>query len=76
MHQYGVAAMMLGAALRLMRLDHLDAQSILYAVNAAVAERLRTGRGRRRCDDMAAFAPLTDILAAIHVTAHVRMFMN
>jgi urease accessory protein len=26
--------------------------------------------------DMAGFAPLTDILAAIHTRAHVRLFMN
>ena len=27
-------------------------------------------------DDMAAFAPIADILAAVHVKSHVRMFMN
>ena len=27
-------------------------------------------------DDMAAFAPMIDILAAVHVKAHVRMFMS
>jgi urease accessory protein len=74
-HQNGVAAMMVGAAMRLMRLHHLDAQSIVYAVNADVAgdyARARTAS----LHDMSAFAPLTDILAATHVAAHVRMFMN
>jgi len=27
-------------------------------------------------DDMAGFAPLAEILAAVHVKAHVRLFMN
>ena len=27
-------------------------------------------------DDMAGFAPVDDILAALHVKGHVRMFMN
>lgn len=74
-HQNGVAAMMIGAAMRLMRLHHLDAQSIVYAVNAAVAEDYARAR-TASLHDMSAFAPLTDILAATHVTAHVRMFMN
>ena len=57
-HQYGVAAMMVGAAMRLMRLHHLDAQSILFEVNAAVADdydRVRDGvaarHGRVRAAD-------------------------
>jgi len=74
-HQYGVATMMLGAALRLMKLSYLDAQAILHDVNgdaeAAFARVAAAG-----LDDMATFAPLTDILAAIHVKSHVRMFMN
>ena len=44
-HQYGVATMILSAALRLMRLYYLDTQAILFEVNAAVADdyaRVRT----------------------------------
>ena len=29
-----------------------------------------------RLSDMAGFAPLTEILAAVHTRAHVRLFMN
>ena len=29
-----------------------------------------------RLSDMAGFAPLTEVLAAVHVKAHVRLFMN
>ena len=74
-HQYGVATMMLGAALRLMKLSYLDGQGILHEVNGdadAAFARIATAG----LDDMATFAPLTDILAAIHVKSHVRMFMN
>lgn len=74
-HQYGVASMMLGAALRLMKLHYLDSQKILLEINArapALFERVSTSA----LDDMIAFSPLADILAAVHVRSHVRMFMN
>jgi urease accessory protein len=74
-HQYGVASMILSAALRLMKVSHVDTQRILYrldsdpdgAYEAAAATQLA---------DMAGFAPLTEVLAAVHVKAHVRLFMN
>jgi urease accessory protein len=74
-HQYGVATTILGAALRLMKVSHIETQMILYeiigqavgAYDAAAAARL---------SDMAGFAPLTEILAAVHTRAHVRLFMN
>ena len=49
-HQYGLAATILSAALR----------------SAAAA----------RLSDMSGYAPLTEILAAVHAKAHVRLFMN
>ncbi len=36
-HQYGVAFMILSAALRLMRVDHIDTQAILFEVDATAA---------------------------------------
>lgn len=74
-HQYGVASMILGAALRLMRVDHMDTQAILFAVDAAAPEAYASIRDKD-LDDMSAFAPMTDILAAVHASAHVRMFMS
>lgn len=74
-HQYGVASMMLGAALRLMRISYLETQSILLQVNAT-AEDLYERVRDNTLDDMRSFAPLADILAAAHLKAHVRMFMN
>jgi urease accessory protein len=74
-HHYGVATAILGAALRLMRLSHVDTQSILYDLNAGVDAAYETA-GAARLSDMAGFAPLSDILAAVHTKAHVRLFMN
>jgi urease accessory protein len=67
--------MVLGAAVRLMRVDHLDTQTILYAVNATAAEEYRHA-ATADLDDMATFGPVIDVLAATHVHAQVRMFMN
>jgi urease accessory protein len=74
-HQYGVASAMLGAALRLMRISHMDTQQMLYTLGADVdaAYAVATEAG---LDDMAGFAPLAEILAAVHVRSHVRLFMN
>ena len=74
-HQYGVASTILGAALRLMRISHMDTQQMLYALNAD-ADTAYAAAARARLADMAGFAPLAEILAAVHVKAHVRLFMN
>jgi urease accessory protein len=74
-HQYGLASMIVNASLRLMKLHYLDAQSVLFDVNAHAAadyERIVT----KSLDDMSSFTPMIDILAAAHVKANVRMFMN
>ena len=74
-HQYGVAAMILSAALRLMRVSHVDTQCMLYEL-AVEADAAYETAAAARLDDMAGFAPLAEILAAVHVKAHVRLFMN
>jgi urease accessory protein len=74
-HQYGVAMGMLSAALRLMRIDHRQVQVILSAVNGTVADDYAVVC-QASLSDMAGFTPMADILAAIHVRSHVRMFMN
>ncbi len=74
-HQYGVAAMILSAALRLMKISHVDTQRMLYQLNAG-ADAAYEIAAAARLSDMAGFAPLTEILAAAHVKAHVRLFMN
>jgi len=74
-HQYGVAAMILGASLRLMRISHLETQRILYDLNARVDADYQIA-AKARLSDMSGYAPFTDILAAIHTKAHVRLFMS
>jgi urease accessory protein len=73
--QYGVAMTTLGAALRLMPIEPREVQAILREVNAETPELYRAVRGASLAD-MAGFAPMADVLAAMHVRAHVRMFMN
>jgi len=74
-HQYSVAVTILSAALRLMRVSHVDTQRMLYQLNADVEAAFRRAASAR-LSDMAGFAPMADILAAVHVKAHVRLFMN
>ncbi|MGE4334827.1 MAG: urease accessory protein UreF [Pigmentiphaga sp.] len=74
-HQYGVASMVLSAAVRLMRIDHIDTQTILFATQQRIADDYETVRGRT-LDEMSVFAPVFDVLVAHHTKAHVRLFMN
>lgn len=74
-HHCGVASTILGAALRLMRISHMDTQPMLYALNADL-DAAYAAAATATLDDMAGFAPLAEILAAVHVKAHVRLFMN
>ena len=74
-HQYGVAATILSAALRLMRISHVDTQAILYEINAGLEAAYETA-AQARLADMASFAPLAEILAAVHGQAQSRLFMS
>jgi urease accessory protein len=74
-HQYGLAASILSAALRLMRISHVETQTILYGLNG-LADAAYARAAAARLSDMSGYAPLTEILAAVHARAHVRLFMN
>ena len=74
-HQYGLASAVVGAALRLMRVDHFETQRILFQQAESIAEQYQQIRSATLMD-MASFAPTLDVLAALHVQAHVRLFMN
>ncbi len=74
-HQYGIASMVLSAALRLMRIDHLDTQRILFAAQERVEGDYLAVR-ELSLEEMSVFAPVFDVLVAHHTTAHVRLFMN
>jgi urease accessory protein len=74
-HRYGVATTILSAALRLMRISHIETQTILYELTEE-AEEIYAAARTARLPDMAGFAPMAEILAAVHTRAHVRLFMN
>lgn len=73
--QYGVATTILGAALRLMRLSFIDTQRILHEVFTTIPD-ICDEVMNASLSDMASFAPMNDIFAAVHVKSYVRMFMN
>jgi len=74
-HHYGVAVTILSAALRLMRIDHVETQKMLYRLTDSVDDAY-THAAAASLNAIAGFAPMTEILAAVHVKAHVRLFMN
>lgn len=74
-HQFGVASTILGASLRLMKVSHVDTQTMLYGLLADVDAHYERAAASP-LSDMAGYAPLAEILAAVHVKAHVRLFMN
>lgn len=75
MYLYSVAAGMVNAALRLMRVTHTETQFILRYlsphlspfVDVALATPLHSMHGA---------TPMTDILSSVHARAHVRLFMS
>lgn len=74
-HQYGVASMVLGAALRLVRVSHYQTQSIMFSLGDVVAGLYEQVRDMT-LEDMNAFVPQIDILASLHEKGTQRMFMN
>ncbi len=74
-HQHGVAATILGAALRLMKIGHVETQKILYELNGCAKASYETAAATS-LSNMAGYAPLAEILTAVHAKAHVRLFMS
>lgn len=74
-HQYGVANMVLSAALRCVRVSHYDTQSILFRMSDEMDELYDTAAGMDFAD-MYTFVPQVDILASLHEKGTQRMFMN
>ena len=72
---YGVAMGILNASLRLMRVTHFDVQAILYRVSAQFGELCALAM-ETPLDRMTGYAPMTDILSAVHAGARVRLFMS
>lgn len=73
--QYGVMMTTLNAALRCLRLTHFDTQRIIARL-APLIEELYDQVRELDTDDMYTFAPVIDLLAALHERGTARMFMN
>ena len=74
-HQYGVINMVLGAALRCVKVSHYDTQQILERLSDNI-EDLYKEASQMELKDMNAFYPELDILASLHEKGNMRMFMN
>ena len=74
-HQYGVINMVLGAALRCVKVSHYDTQQILENLSDDI-ENLYQKASKMDLKDMNAFYPELDILASLHEKGNMRMFMN
>lgn len=74
-HQYGVINMVLGAALRCVKVSHYDTQQILENLSDDI-EKLYEKASTMELKDMNAFYPELDILASLHEKGNMRMFMN
>lgn len=74
-HQYGVANMILGSALRCVRVSHYDTQKILFKLADKVEQHYEEA-SQMSLYDMNAFVPELDILASLHEKGNMRMFMS
>lgn len=74
-HQYGVINMVLGAALRLVRVSHYDTQEILFKLAEEIPALYEEAR-QMNFEDMNSFVPQIDILASLHEKGAMRMFMS
>ncbi len=67
--------MVLGAALRCVRVSHYDTQLILQTLSAEVPQYYAVAR-EMTFADMNSFVPEMDIFASLHEKGNMRMFMN
>lgn len=74
-HQYGVINMVLSAALRCVKVSHLDTQKILFELMSDVPA-LYTEVKEYDLYEMHAFCPELDLMASIHEKGNQRMFMS
>lgn len=74
-HQYGVINMILGAALRCVRVSHYDTQEILFRLASETPDLYAEAR-EMTFGDMNCFVPEMDIFASLHEKGTLRMFMS
>ena len=69
------AAGALGAAMRLIRLDHEESQLILAGLRQLMV-RVVEENIEKSLQEMRAFAPFIDIMGAMHERAQIRLFVS
>lgn len=74
-HQYGVINMVLSAALRCVRVSHIDTQKILFELMSDAHDTYSLVK-ELSLSEMNAFCPEMDIMASIHEKGSQRMFMS
>lgn len=72
---YGLAGQITGAALRLLRIDHLTVRRLLFELGPAI-ENLYEEVEPLNLNEMQQFSPELEILASLHEYGQQRMFMN
>ncbi|MBQ2429392.1 MAG: urease accessory protein UreF, partial [Alistipes sp.] len=72
---YGTASMVLNAALRCMRITHLQTQRILFSLAPHIAP-LYGEIAELDIDNMHSFSLQIDALSALHEKSAKRLFMN
>lgn len=73
--QYGVANMILSAALRCCKVTHYDTQQILFEIAQSISEQYDEIH-LLSINDMYCFMPEADVFASLHEKGRIRMFMN
>ncbi len=73
--QYGIINMILGAALRCVKVSHYDTQKILFEIAPFIVQEYDTVKNLD-VYDMQSFVPCIDIFASLHEKGSMRMFMN
>ncbi len=72
---YSFATSFLGAAMRLIRLPHDEAQAILHRSKPLMVQVVEQNRGRA-LEEMRAFAPFIDLMGMKHQRSRIRLFIS
>ncbi len=72
---FGTCNMILGAALRLMRISHIETQRIIYRLSGGMEQQIERVVDAD-LDEICSFAPMAEILSSLHEKGNQRMFMS
>ena len=72
---HGHAVSVLGAAMRLLQMSHIDAQAVLRRLHPRLAETVHEIRGRP-WEEMTSFSPALDVMSMAHENDDLRLFAS